>query len=202
MDAEMGIELDVQASRDGDAMVFHDEDLGRLTAQTGLFRDRDAGELADIPLRGSTDHIPSLKEVLDLVGGQVPLLIEIKTRTGQVARISEKVNRTLLGYAGPVGIMSFHPDVGRWFASRAPDRLRGLVVTEQGRRWSGPLARALAVRRARPHFLAYDIRDLPSRFAERQRRRGLKLLTWTCRSRAELERAAAYSDQIIREEMP
>ena len=95
--------------------------------------------------------------------------------------------------------MSFNPEVGHWFARHAPERLRGLVVTEQGRRWRGWLERRLALWRSKADFLAYDIRDLPSRFAEAQRRRGLPVLTWTVRTLADRARAAEHADQIIYE---
>ena len=77
--------------------------------------------------------------------------------------------------------------------------LRGLVVTEAGRRWRGRLMRHFARWRAKPDFLAYDIRDLPSRFAAAQRAKGLPVLTWTCRSDEHRGRAAMHADQIIYE---
>jgi glycerophosphoryl diester phosphodiesterase len=94
--------------------------------------------------------------------------------------------------------MSFNPEVGAWFARYAPDVLRGLVVTEHGRRGlRGRIERPLFLWRARADFLACDIRDLPSRFAERARSRGLPIYTWTVRSDADRARAAAHADQII-----
>jgi hypothetical protein len=98
--------------------------------------------------------------------------------------------------------MSFNPEVGRWFAGHASEHLRGLVVTEAGRRWRGAMERRWAAWRARPDFLAYDIRDLPSRFAAVARTRGVPVLTWTCRGPADRERAARHADQIIYEEEP
>ncbi len=94
--------------------------------------------------------------------------------------------------------MSFNPNIGHWFAKNAPDVLRGLVATEQGKGWRGRLERPLALWRSRADFLAYDIRDLPSRFAATS---GLPVLTWTVRTQADRERAAAHADQIIFEEL-
>jgi glycerophosphoryl diester phosphodiesterase len=198
--AGFGIELDVQASADGEAIVFHDYDLDRLTDSSGRLADLGADALGRIRLKATEEAVPTLAEILALIGGRAPLLIELKSPGRRVAALSGAVNRALARYDGPVAVMSFNPEIGRWFARHAPARLRGLVVTEAGRRWRGALARHFARWRSRPDFLAYDIRDLPSRFASAQRANGLKVLTWTCRSDEERERAARHADQIIFEE--
>ena len=111
--AGYGIELDVQPSSDGVSMVFHDDTLDRLTDQTGPIRDRTAAELGALRLKDSTDTSPTLSAVLDLVAGQVPLLIEIKDQDGangpNVGPLEEAVAKTLNGYSGPVALMSFNP---------------------------------------------------------------------------------------------
>ena len=195
-----GIELDVRLSRDGYAVVFHDAILDRLTLETGRVADRTAAELQEIELRGSSDTIPTLAETLQLIGGRVPLLIEVKAEERIAAPICLAVLRSLEGYRGPVGIMSFNPEVSRWCSLHAPRIARGLVVTEAGRRWRGSIGRRLALWRSRPDFLAYDVRDLPSRFAARARRRGIPVFTWTCRGREQVTRARANADQIIYED--
>jgi glycerophosphoryl diester phosphodiesterase len=194
-----GIELDVQASRDGDAFVFHDYELERLTEGTGAVASLGSAELARVRLKGSDETMPDLPEILKLIAGRVPLLIEVKSRDRHVGPLCLSVFRALDGYRGAVGVMSFNPEVGRWFALHGPRILRGLVVTEGGRRWRGGLARSLALWRSRAQFLAYDVRDLPSRFAGRARRRGLPVFTWTCRSADDRARAAACADQPIYE---
>jgi glycerophosphoryl diester phosphodiesterase len=193
-----GIELDVQLSRDGEAMVFHDYDLDRLTLEQGPVAARTAAELQAIRLYIGKEVIPRLDEALRIIDGRVPLLIEIKSPDRRVTRLCGAVAAALDGYCGPVGVMSFSPEVGAWFARRAPGVLRGLVVTEHGRRgWRGRIERPLALWRARADFLAYDIRDLPSLFAGAARSRGRPVYTWTVRSDSERARAAAYADQII-----
>lgn len=195
-----GIELDVVASREGDAIVFHDDELDRLTDEAGAVAEQSSAELRRMALSGSTETIPSLAEALQLIAGRVPLLIEVKAPDRQVAALCLSVLRSLDGYRGPVGVMSFNPGVGRWFARHGERVPRGLVVTEQGKsRVRGGLERRLALWRARPDFLAYDIRDLPSRMSVRARGRGIPVLTWTCRSREDRERAADHADQIIYE---
>ena len=199
IEARHGIELDVQASRDGQAMVFHDERLERLAEQAGPVCGLVQRELERIRLRESPETIPTLAEVLALIAGRAPLLIEMKAPGREVGALSRAVSAALKGYAGPVAVMSFNPEIGAWFARHDPARLRGLVVTEKGRKWRGWLTRRLALWRSRADFLAYDIRDLPSAFAESARRRGLKILTWTIRSVQDRARAAQHADQIIYE---
>ncbi|HEY0043274.1 MAG TPA: glycerophosphodiester phosphodiesterase family protein [Allosphingosinicella sp.] len=193
-----GIELDVQASRDGEAMVLHDYKLERLTRETGDVASRSAAQLGVIRLSGTDETIPTLREILQQIAGRVPLLIEVKAPDRSVTRLCMAVYRSLEGYRGPVGIMSFNPEVPRWFAAHAPRVLRGLVVTENGKRGlRGRLERAFALWRSRAQFLAYDIRDLPSRFAKARRKRGMPVFTWTVRSDADHDRAALHADQII-----
>jgi len=195
-----GIELDVQASLDGDAFVIHDYELDRLTGAQGTVARRSSAELRSIGLAGTNEMLSSLADTLRLIASRAPLLIELKAPDRQVARLCLAVFRALEGYRGAVGVMSFNPEVGRWFARHAPRVVRGLVVTESGkRRLRGRIERHLALWRAKPDFLAYDIRDLPSRFAASQRRRGLPILTWTVRSEEERARAAAHADQVIYE---
>jgi glycerophosphoryl diester phosphodiesterase len=193
-----GVELDVQLSRDGEAMVFHDYELGRLTSGQGPVAARTAAELQAIPLNLCNEAMPRLGEALSIVGGRAPLLIEVKSPDRQVARLCAAVARAVSGYGGSFAVMSFNPEVGAWFERRAPEVLRGLVVTEEGRRGlKGRIQRPLALWRARADFLAYDIRDLPSRFAGRLRSRGLPVYTWTVRSEPDRARASAHADQII-----
>ena len=203
MERGMGIECDVQRSSDGQAMVFHDFELDRLTAETGPVIERSSAELARIELSGSGDRIPTLKRMLDEVAGRVPVLIEIKSKRGSfkhVGALCQAVRRVLEGYAGPHAIMSFDPRVSRWFADRSPLTVRGLVVTEENSKTLiGMVRRRLSLWAARPDFLAYDIRDLPSRFAAGQRKRGLPVLTWTVRSAEHQERAADHADAPIAE---
>jgi glycerophosphoryl diester phosphodiesterase len=199
IEARHGIELDVQASGDRQAMVFHDEELGRLAEEEGFLRGRSAAELKRIRLRDCDETIPTLPQILALIAGRAPLLIEVKAPGREVGALCQAVADALDDYLGPVAVMSFNPEVGHWFARHAPQRLRGLVVTERGRKWRGGLVRRLAAWRSKAEFLAYDIRDLPSRFAEAQQRRGLRVLTWTVRSLKDRARAAQHADQIIYE---
>jgi glycerophosphoryl diester phosphodiesterase len=193
-----GVEIDVQLSGDGEAMVFHDYDLGRLTAGQGPLAALAAAELQAIPLNRCGEAMPRLAEALAIVRGRTPLLIEVKSPDRKVARLCAAVAAALAGYEGPAAVMSFDPQVGAWFAGNAAPVLRGLVVTENGRRGPrGWIERPVALWWARADFLACDVRDLPSRFAVSARRRGLPVYTWTVRSDSDRDRAEAHADQII-----
>jgi glycerophosphoryl diester phosphodiesterase len=198
--AGFGIELDVQASRDGRAMVFHDYDLPRLTGEHGALAARTSAELRRIELKGLAETIPLLEEVLALVAGRAPLLIEVKSPDRRIVSLCRAVLKALEAYEGQAAIMSFNPGVSRWFFTHAPHVVRGLVVTEHDKGGArGRIERRLSLWRARPDFLAYDIRDLPSRFAAAARARGIPILTWTVRNRRDEEAASVYADQIIHE---
>ncbi len=197
----LGIECDVQRSSEDLPVVFHDWELDRLTPFQGLVRSRPMRELHTIALKGSGDTIPTLGDLLVQVAGRVPLLIEVKSkRELHVAAFCQAIRAELEGYRGPVAVMSFDPRVARWFARQAPHVARGLVVTEENTRTlAGRIRRHVALWHARPDFLAYDIRDLPSPFAEAQRKRGIPLATWTVRSPELATRAAAHADAPIAE---
>lgn len=199
--AGLAIECDVQQSADGQAMVFHDWDLDRLTTERGPVRARSARSLAEHRLSGTDDPIWTLPQLLAEVRGRTPLLIELKSRRSvPYAPLCLAVRDALERYPGPAAVMSFDPRVVRWFAGRASHSVRGLVMTEEtDRYWRARLRRHLWLWRARPEFLAYDVRDLPSVFAARQRRRGLPLLTWTVSDGSRLRTGREYADGLIAE---
>lgn len=202
-----GIECDVQRSRDGQAIVFHDWTLERLTGHAGSVGEMTAAELGGIGLldeQGQAvagEAIPGLRQLLDRIDGRVPLLIEVKSRAGlRIAPLCLAVRRLLEGYRGPVAVMSFDPRVPAWFRRYSPHVVHGLVVTEAGRRTLlARLKRHLALWRARPQFLAYDIADIANPVVRLARRRCVPVLTWTVRTQQDAERAAAHADAPIAE---
>ena len=147
-----GIECDVRLSGDGRPMLFHDHDLRRLCASALTVESTPAKLLQVQRLFDSNEHIPGLEELLALVRGRVPILFEIKCHAGNVARLTQAVMSFLEDYAGPFGLMSFEPDVGKWLRRNAPQVRRGLVVSRR----ASPVARWLGIRTSSPHFLAID----------------------------------------------
>ncbi len=128
IDAGYGIEIDLQLSADGVAIVFHDDDLDRLTEAVGPVRARTAEALAQIPLRHGHEGLPSFAEILAQVAGQVPLLVELKDQTPDDGALEVAAARDLVGYAGPVAVMSFNPRMVGHMADLAPDVPRGLTT--------------------------------------------------------------------------
>lgn len=193
-----GIECDVRLSGDGVAMVFHDAALLRMTGVEGLLSDHRADHLEQMRLADG-GGIPRLETLLQACGQTVPLLIELKVSGRHVAPLCAAVARDLAKHPHALAaVMSFNPVAMRWFARHMPQAARGLVATEQGDTgWRGVARRGLALWVARPDFIACDVRDFPSRFATRARKRGLAVLTWTVRTEAEHAAAAAHADQII-----
>lgn len=159
VDAGVGIEMDLQLSLDGEVMVFHDATLMRMTGLDRRLSELTASELQKLCLCGTDEKIPRLAEVLQLVGGRVPLLLEIKGKAWDDA-ICQKINELLLQYEGLYCIESFHPLYVRWFAKHRPDVYRGMLYTtaKREKRISIPifLLNSMTVNAmAKPQFIAH-----------------------------------------------
>lgn len=195
------IECDLQLSADGEAMVFHDDTLERLTEREGAFASLTAAELKAVSFKGTADRMLTLGELCDLVAGRVTLVLELKSGFTGDMRLAKRVAAVVQDYAGPVAAMSFDPAVIRGLHAEAPGLPRGLVAQSRPDPEvpSGNSVRyALDALRARPHFLAWSIDDLASFWPLLGRRGfGLPLLTWTVRTEADRLRAARWADQII-----
>jgi len=203
-----GIELDLQMSADGHAMVFHDDDLDRLTGETGNVRERTALELGQIPLKGGGEPIPTLATVLDIVKGQVPLLIEIKDQDGalgpKTGELEADAASLLRAYSGPVAVMSFNPHAIFAFRASAPNISAGLVtcnftqsgwehVTDQRR---AELTHMPDLEPLQAEFISHDRADLQSSVVRRVKRAGLPILCWTVRSAEQERKARQVADNI------
>ena len=194
VEAGYGIEIDLQASSDGQAMVFHDERLDRLTHQTGPLNTRTAAELAEFRLRDSDDTIPTLTEILRLIDGRVPLLIEIKdqsmTLTEPDGRLESATALALQDYAGPVAVMSFNPHSMARMAALAPDMPRGLTTCAFDPADWQPADPATSLRlREIPDydavcasFISHEAADLSRPRVADLKSRGAAILCWTIRS--------------------
>lgn len=206
--AGYGIEIDLQLSRDGRAMVFHDYDLGRLTPEKGPVRQRDAAGLAQIPLLGGEEGIPDLPDILKLVAGRAPLLIELKDQHGQMGKtcgtLETATAAALAHYDGPVAVMSFNPHMMERMASLAPATPRGIVTCAYTPEdW--PLLRAETRERLRAipdytatgsSFVSHDIADLKASRLDELRAEGAAILCWTVRSPAAEAAARIRADNI------
>lgn len=206
--AGYGIEIDLQLSRDGHAMVFHDYDLGRLTPEKGPIRQRDAADLAHIRLLGGEEGIPDLPEILTLVAGRTPLLIELKDQHGQMGEtcgtLESAAAAALARYDGPVAVMSFNPHMVTQMATLVPGTARGIVTCAYtAEDW--PLLRAETRERLRAipdytatasSFVSHDIADLKASRLDDLRAEGAAILCWTVRSPAAEVEARTRADNI------
>jgi len=208
VDAGYGIEIDVQLSRDGRAMVFHDYDLGRLTGQAGAIQQRDAADLMTLPLLGTSDTIPSLCQVLDMVAGRVPLLVEIKDQDGglgpAVGRLEQAVADDLRCYAGELAVMSFNPNAVRVFGGMAPDVPRGLTTcgfddADWGLVPKARLRRLVGIpdmAASGACFISHHWADLARPRVAELKARGVPVLSWTIRSAQDEAQARLVADNI------
>jgi glycerophosphoryl diester phosphodiesterase len=202
-----GIECDIQLTADGEAMVHHDDALGRLTDGTARLADMSATDIKAVRFKGSTARILTLGELCELVAGRSPLLLELKSRFDNDLRLAKRTAELVARYSGRAAIMSFDPDLIEAVRNASPDLTRGIVAERHysDPEWDGlpfsrkqSLAWLLHARRSRPQFLAYSVQDLPAAPALIARRLfGLPLLTWTVRSENMQRRAARWADQII-----
>ncbi len=204
MAAGFGIEIDVQVSGDGIAMVFHDPGLARMTGD----RRRVAGvghrQLGRLRLEDGDETIPRLVDVLDAVDGRVPLLIDVKNLAPVAGPLEAAVARDLAGRHDRVALMIWTPGSLVWFRRHLGAVPVGHIVAswQRGGAWYpwylvpgiGWFARR---RSGMPDFLAYDIAYLPHWLARRARARGTPVLTWTVRTQADIELARREADNII-----
>lgn len=194
--AGYAIEIDIQPSADGVPMVFHDYDLRRLTGVSGRIRGLTAAELGALPLLDADEGIPTLAEVLEIVAGQTPLLIEIKDQDGAmgegVGDLEAAVARDLAGYEGPVALMSFNPHSVAALAGAAPHLPRGLT-TSAYRAEDWPLLPAAVRDRLRDipdltrtgsSFISHEAGDLDRPLVSTLKGDGIAVLCWTIRSPA------------------
>lgn len=199
--AGLGIECDIQRSRDGEAMVFHDWDFARLLGRAEAGDTLDAADWAALRYEGGEDAPSKLSDLIALVDSEVPLLIEIKSRVGyDVAKTCARVVEVLGDYPGRHAVMSFDPRVSRWLRRHSPQTVRGLVMRQDRHPDARTgIARHVALWIAKPDFIAFDVRALPDPLAAGLRASGFPLLTWTVKTPELLAIARDHADAPIAE---
>jgi glycerophosphoryl diester phosphodiesterase len=205
--AGYGIEIDVQLSADDAAMVFHDDYLERLTQAQGPVRLQTAAALGKIALRGTDESIPDLQDVLALVAGQVPLLIEIKDQDGamgpNVGPLERATARALAGYRGEVAVMSFNPHSVAMMQTVCGHVPRGLATSAyRAQEW--PLTAQICDRlrdipdydRVGACFISHEMDDLDRPRVADLRQAGAVICCWTVRSAAQEAQARRIAQAI------
>lgn len=201
------IECDIQLTADGEAMVHHDDALGRLTEGSGALLGKTAAELRAIRFRNTDERMMTLGDLCALVAGRVPLVIEVKSHFDGDRRLVKRMAEVLAGYSGPAVGMSFDPDQVLALREIMPQLPRGIVAEREYTEADWPEASVEQRRgmthlrhafRTRPHFVAYWVNELPALAPWIARHVfGLPLLCWTVRTPEQRARAARYADQMI-----
>ena len=166
------IEVDLQLSGDGEAMVHHDDALGRLTEGAGALRGLTAAELKAVRFKATSERMMSLGDLCDLVAGRVPLVIEVKSHFDGDRKLVARMAEVLGSYRGPAVAMSFDPDQVMAIRELMPQLPRGIIAERSydASRLAGNDAGAAPGHahlrhgfRTRPHFVAYWVNELPRR---------------------------------------
>jgi glycerophosphoryl diester phosphodiesterase len=203
------IECDVQLTADGEAVVYHDFTLDRLTEGAGRLDAHTAAALAAVPYKATANRIEPLAAFLDRIAGRVPLVIEIKSRFDGNLTLLRRTADVVRERSAPLALMSFDPDLVEALRELAPSVPRGVTAeaTYDDADWGHlsrerrrDLAHFAHVARTRPDFIAWHVADLPNGVPTMARYFGMPVLTWTVRSQADRARAAAHADQMIFED--
>ncbi len=201
------IECDIQLTTDGEAMVHHDDTLGRLTEGSGALLGMTSGQLRAVKFKDTSEYMMALGDLCALVDGRVPLVIEVKSHFDGDRRLVTRMSEVLASYSGPVVGMSFDPDQVLALREKMPALPRGIITQRTYDEADWPEA-TLAQRqsilhlrhafRTQPHFVAYRVDDLPAPapWIARNIFR-LPLLTWTVRTPEQRAQAVRYADQMI-----
>lgn len=205
--ANFAIECDIQLTADGEAMVHHDDALGRLAEGSGALLGKTAAELKAVRFKNTDERMMTLGDLCALVAGRVPLVIEVKSHFDGDRRLVARMAEVLAGYSGPAVGMSFDPDQVLTIRELMPRLPRGIVAEREYTATDWPEASPEQRRsmtqlrhafRTRPHFVAYWVNELPAVAPWIARHVfGLPLLTWTVRTPEQRARAIRYADQMI-----
>lgn len=203
--AGYAIELDVQMSADGEAVVFHDAMVKRMTGREGRVADYTAADLCTMRLAGGEETIPTLADALTEVGRRAMVYIEIKIPFGEVGPLERRVHEILIDHKGPTCVLGFNPYSHAWFADHHPKILRGLnsysYVGGDARHLSPDVRKQYAqlkhVSIARPHFLSLGVDMLPNPRAAQLRADGLPVLAWTVREPGQWDALKPHCDNLI-----
>jgi len=196
------IELDVQFTKDKEVVVFHDENLKRMTNDTRNIEDVNYDELKNLRLDNTNEIIPTLEEVLELVDSKVAILIEIKDCKDYI-ELSEKTYEILKGYEGNYAIQSFNPFILEWYKNNASEVIRGQLsgtFTEGSESLNSfekfVLKNMLLNFKSKPNYIGYELEGIPKSKLESLRKKGVPIIVWTVKNKEDMEKAYKYSDNI------
>lgn len=193
VEAGFAIECDLQYAADAIPVVFHDDDLKRLCGIEGDVRQRTAAELGLLTIGGTTDKVPTLRQLLDLVKGRVPLVLELKGRKGDDDGFAMAVLDAIEGYEGPIALMSFDT----WLLKDLKEigTTCPVGLTADGARPENFAVHEEAMQYGLD-FISYYYGHLPNAFISRQRDLGKQVITWTVRDDEARTITALNADQM------
>lgn len=198
------IELDLHATADNRLVVLHDFQLKRMTGVPGIVEEWTLEDLRKLRLQGTDAQIPTLDEVLELVDGKVPLLLEIKSeRLGEVGRLEPVLMKRLASYQGEFILEAFNPEVLVWLHRHAPQYIRGQLgnLDDENKQFKFYSRHLMFNPLSRPDFIAFDIQKIDYKLRLACKKHGLPLLGWTIRTEAELKKADRLCDGVIYEHL-
>lgn len=204
LDKGYAIECDLQLTADGEAVLFHDEHLGRLTEADGMVKHMTAAQMKALTIRRSRDHVQTLAELLAQVRGRVPLVIELKSHWDGDTRLAARALEVLKSYQWPFCLMSFDPAMIEAVRRLSPATIRGIVAERAfdsyydalPYRTQMELRTFSHIARTRPDFISFYFGELPWAPVTALRADGLPVISWTIRSPVEAQMARRQSDQI------
>jgi glycerophosphoryl diester phosphodiesterase len=201
IDRGFGIEIDTNILKDGTVVVFHDKNLKRLCGVNRYLKDVTYDEIKDLKILDSNETIPTLSEVLDLIGGRVPLMIEVKP-FGQKKRHAKAIKEALQSYPYTFAVQSYDPSIVYWFKRHAPELIRGQISEYFTDSKMSPLMRKLLRRMVfngltKPDFINYRLEDMPNKYIEKAKQKGILVLAYAARSQKALNYARKTFDNAV-----
>jgi glycerophosphoryl diester phosphodiesterase len=201
IDHHFAIELDIHLLKDSEVIVFHDEDLQRMTGSNLKIKDLEIIDLQNHKLGNTSETIPTLLEVLNLVNGQVPIIIEIKN-TGLVGKLERSCYSILQNYNGPFAIQSFNPLSLAWFRLNLPNTPRGMLSTLDLDHLN--LLKRIMIKNyflyplVSPSYVAQEFNSLNQQAVEFLRNHcSTPLIAWTIKSSEDYERIKTNCENVI-----
>ena len=201
IEKNVAIELDVNMTKDGYLVVFHDQNLKRMTGIKYNIAELDLNEVKKLKLLGTENTIPTFEDVLMCVDGKVPLMIEIK-RTSRYKELMTKLMKMLNRYKGEYVIKSFDPRVVYWLKKNAPTVTRGQLSGKNIREVNGKILKILLGKMVfniftKPDFISYQYINVDEKFYKKQQRKNRKLCVWTVKSKEEYMRIKDICDMVV-----
>ena len=202
LDKGYAIELDVNLLKDGTVVCFHDDHLKRAFGIDKTISDVTYDELIKFNLFNTNEKVPTLKEALELIKCQKPVLIELKPH-GNVKILCHETMNVLKDYTGQYAIFSFHPMVSYILKKNYPHVIRGQIseyFTELKtmRKFQKYLMKSMFFNRfTKPDFISYGISDLPNKYLDRYYRKGLTIISYAARTQDEFDLVKSYYDNVV-----